>query len=201
MSEEVEVPELLTPIERRIYGYLVDHLKRETYQPSIREIGARFGIRSTKTVTEHLQSLQRKGYLDRLPSRSRALKLIGLDLSPRTYTIPVYGHAGDGLEEPEGRYDLDQALACAPDCYLVRVSGDHLREHGIRDGDLVLVAPCSELEDGEVGLIERQGRIELEDRIRPLSGEMGGAPDGPDRAGTGRCLGAIRALLRTYPGG
>ena len=65
--------EVLTPIERRIYNYLVDYLKRETYQPSIREIGTRFGIRSTKTVTEHLQSLQRKGYLDHTRHRRDVL--------------------------------------------------------------------------------------------------------------------------------
>ena len=51
------MPEPLTKIERRILNYLVDYLKENTYQPSIREIGKRFGIKSTKTVSEHLQSL------------------------------------------------------------------------------------------------------------------------------------------------
>ena len=107
------MPKALSPIERRIYNYLVDYLKRETYQPSIREIGSRFGIRSTKTVTEYLQSLQRKGYLDRTPSRSRALKILGLDLSPETYTIPVYQDpAPEGWNEAEVQYDLDRNLAC-----------------------------------------------------------------------------------------
>ena len=51
------MPEVLSKIERRILNYLVDYLKDNTYQPSIREIGKRFGIKSTKTVSEHLQSL------------------------------------------------------------------------------------------------------------------------------------------------
>jgi SOS-response transcriptional repressor LexA len=33
------MPETLTKIERRILNYLVDYLKENTYQPSIREIG------------------------------------------------------------------------------------------------------------------------------------------------------------------
>ena len=101
--------EVLTVIERRIYNYLVEYLKRETFQPSIREIGTRFGIRSTKTVTEHLQSLQRKGYLDRTPSRSRALRILGLNLSPDTYTIPLYrnGSYESPDDDVEARYDLE----------------------------------------------------------------------------------------------
>ena len=46
------MPEPLTKIERRILNYLVDYLKENTYQPSIREIGKRFGIKSTKTVSD-----------------------------------------------------------------------------------------------------------------------------------------------------
>jgi len=47
----------LTDIERKILDYMVQYLRSNTYQPSIREIGERFGIKSTKTVSEHLQAL------------------------------------------------------------------------------------------------------------------------------------------------
>ena len=53
----------LTPIERKVYHYLLDFLAENTYQPSVREIGRRLRIRSTKTVTEILQSLADKGYV------------------------------------------------------------------------------------------------------------------------------------------
>jgi SOS-response transcriptional repressor LexA len=43
----------LTDIERKILDYMVHYLRSNTYQPSIREIGERFGIKSTKTVSEH----------------------------------------------------------------------------------------------------------------------------------------------------
>ena len=44
------MPEQLSTTERRVYHYLLDFLGEHTYQPSIREIGKRFRIKSTKTV-------------------------------------------------------------------------------------------------------------------------------------------------------
>lgn len=189
------MPETLTPIERRIYNFLIDHLKKETYQPSVREIGSRFGIRSTKTVTEHLQSLQRKGYLDRTPSRSRALKILGLNLSPRTYSIPIYGQVpGRLMTEPDGAYELDQGFACSADCFLVRVRGDHLNEAGVRDGDLLLVQPGEAAEVGGPVVVQRAGRIELGEAS---TGPSGNGAAGDQHAG-GRLLGVARGLIRSF---
>ena len=51
----------ITEIERKILDFMVHYLRSNTYQPSIREIGERFGIKSTKTVSEHLQALADHG--------------------------------------------------------------------------------------------------------------------------------------------
>ena len=55
----------LSPLERRVYHYLLDFLAQNTYQPSVREIGRRFRIKSTKTVAEVLQALADKGFIER----------------------------------------------------------------------------------------------------------------------------------------
>jgi len=195
--------EVLTPIERRIYNYLVEYLKRETYQPSVREIGKRFGIRSTKTVTEHLQALQRKGYLDRTPSRSRALRILGLNLSPDTYTIPVYKHRVNetGDEEVEARLDLDRSLAYSADCFMVRVNGD-LRELGVLEGDLILVEPRDRLGEHDLAVYDYEGAIKVfgPTQVAPngsiLPGMVAAEIDGNSAP---KFLGAVRAVLRTIP--
>jgi repressor LexA len=184
--------EVLTPIERRIYNYLVDYLKQETFQPSIREIGSRFGIRSTKTVTEHLQALQRKGYLDRTPSRSRALRILGLNLSPDTYTIPLYRNgAHDSDDAVEARFDIDRSFACSADCFMVRAYGAGLESWGVLDGDLLVVEPCDAVKDGDLAVYEREGGVELSDL--PPGGQNGNPPT--------RFLGVVRAVFRTLPKG
>ena len=151
------MPAQLNKVERRILDYIIDYLKRNTYQPSIREIGKRFGIKSTKTVSEHLQSLADKGYIERDSSRSRAVRVVGMDLAPETLQVPLYGRiaAGEPMllrEHVVDDYTLDRKLAPAPDAFFLRVQGDSMTEVGIQDGDLVLVVPTdmSEIENGEI---------------------------------------------------
>lgn len=186
--------ESLTLIERRIYNYLIDYLKRETYQPSIREIGTRFGIRSTKTVTEHLQSLQRKGYLDRTPSRSRALRIHGLDLSPDTLTIPVYRNGRREEDDLEARYDLDRSFACSADCFMVHAEQD-AHDLGILAGDLILVDPAAEPGPGD--LLVRMGGgsvsvIRAGDEGSTTGASENGASSGFNLLGVGRTV--VRSL-------
>jgi repressor LexA len=71
------MPEQLTSTERKVYHYLLDFLAEHTYQPSIREIGSTFQIKSTKTVSDILQSLAKKGYIERAAARSRGVRLLG----------------------------------------------------------------------------------------------------------------------------
>jgi repressor LexA len=49
--------EQLTKLESSVYHYLLDFTAEHTYQPSIRDIGKQFKIKSTKTVSDLLQSL------------------------------------------------------------------------------------------------------------------------------------------------
>jgi SOS-response transcriptional repressor LexA len=55
------MPDQLSTIERRVYHYLLDFLGEHTYQPSIREIGKRFRIKSTKTVSDILNRSRTRG--------------------------------------------------------------------------------------------------------------------------------------------
>jgi len=140
----------LNDIERRILDYMVSYLRANTYQPSIREIGEEFGIKSTKTVSEHLQALAEKGFLERDPSRSRGVKILGVDLSPDAITLPCYPSLPDdgsfsGFGEGAETYlTLDRRLAGARGSFLVRARGEELVSMGAQSGDYVLVEPVSD---------------------------------------------------------
>src|SRR5437764_15433990 len=99
------MPESLTAVERRVFHYLIDFLSENTFQPSIREIARKFHIKSTKTVSDLLQSLERKGYIERDASRSRGVRLLGYAGGGKTQPIPFYGriHAGEPALLPEHR--------------------------------------------------------------------------------------------------
>lgn len=144
-------------IQRGILDYIESYLRRHTYQPSVREIGARFGIKSTKTVSEHLKALAAKGYLERDPSRSRGARIVGLDLNAETLSVPCYTRIshrrGDAREEESAQsYAIDRRLAGRAGSFFVRVSGDEAGALGYEDGDLLLAQPllAHEIRDGDV---------------------------------------------------
>jgi hypothetical protein len=86
-----------TPLERRVYQYMIDFLAENTYQPSIREIAKRFHIKSTKTVSDLLHSLTSKGYIERDQSRSRGVRILGYAAAGQTQPVPFYGRIHNGF--------------------------------------------------------------------------------------------------------
>jgi repressor LexA len=170
---EATMPQSLTDLERHILDYLVEYLRRNTYQPSIREIGRRFQIKSTKTVSELLQSLAVKGYIERDASRSRGVRLLGLSMEAATVSVPFYGGVSSPAERtPLEAFELDRKLAGASGTFLVTMQGDVLSAEGIRDGDLLLVEPVSNVESGDIVLARVQGASAIRRFARQGSGAV-----------------------------
>jgi len=147
--------EPLTPVERKVYHYLLDFLAENTYQPSIREIGKRFRIKSTKTVSDLLGSLAAKGYIERDPSRSRGVRLKGFAALGGTQPVPYYGkiHAGEPAllpEHQEGHITMDRRFVPNEQSYFMKIKGDSMIGRGINHGDFVMVNPTAEAQDGDV---------------------------------------------------
>lgn len=143
----------LTEIERKILEFMVQYLRANTYQPSIREIGERFGIKSTKTVSEHLQALADKGYPERDPSRSRGVKILGMDLSAQTVSLPCYSEMPRGRgDKAEAHLAIDRRLGGDKGGFFVRAAAGDLAALGIQEGDFVLIEPATvaDVEDGAV---------------------------------------------------
>jgi len=154
-STAVRQVEPLTDIERKILDFMVQYLRANTYQPSIREIGERFGIKSTKTVSEHLQALADKGFLERDPSRSRGVKILGVDLGADTVSVPCFAglpDAADAGARPEMHVSIDRAFGGERGSFFVRAASGDLAVLGVAAGDFVLVSPV-ELEDVEDGTV------------------------------------------------
>ena len=145
----------LTPTERRVYNYLIDFLAENTYQPSVREIGKKFRIKSTKTVSDLLASLSTKGFIERDHSRSRGVRIVGHGSQASTQPVPYYGriHAGEPALLPEHRagfLTMDRRFLPTDDVFFLRVKGESMIGRGIFDGDYVLVSPSTRAKDGDI---------------------------------------------------
>ena len=149
------MPDTLSAVEQKVYHYLIDFLTAHTYQPSVREIGKRFRIKSTKTVSELLHALERKGYIERDPSRSRGVRLLGYAGARRTQPIPFYGKiaAGDPILLPEhrkGYITVDRRFLPSEDVFWLKIQGESMIGRGIFDGDYVMIQPSTEVEEGMI---------------------------------------------------
>ena len=147
--------EPLTKLESSVYHYLLDFTSENTYQPSIRDIGKQFKIKSTKTVSDLLQSLAKKGYIERDPSRSRGVNLLGYGGALRTQPVPYYGriHAGEPALLPEHRQGfitVDRRFVPSDDVFFLKVKGDSMVGRCINDGDYVMVNPRQDPHDHEI---------------------------------------------------
>ena len=61
----------LTQRQQMVLDFIRQSITDRGYPPTLREIGARMGIRSTNGVNDHLRALERKGYLTREDMKSR----------------------------------------------------------------------------------------------------------------------------------
>ena len=156
----------LTATERRVYEYLIDFLAEHTYQPSIREIGRQFQIKSTKTVSDVLQGLARKGFIERDPARSRGVRLVGYTGVGGTQAVPYYA----GVRATEQALDaslqaghlvLDRRVAGSERSFLLRAEGESMRERGILAGDYVVVDPTVKPTEGAIVAARVAGQVVL----------------------------------------
>jgi repressor LexA len=65
----------LTGKRREILDFIAAHQREKGYPPSVREIGEAVGLTSSSTVHTHLQTLQRRGFLRRDPTKPRAIEV------------------------------------------------------------------------------------------------------------------------------
>jgi repressor LexA len=195
----------LTELERRVLDYLIEYLRANTYQPSVREIGTRFTIKSTKTVSELLQSLADKGWIERDPSRSRGVRLLGMDMGADTVAVPLLDGASGSA--PPAMLQFDRRLVGRHGTFFVAMDGDHLVEDGIRRGDLLLVEPfdVADAVTGDIlwvrtatgGAARRAVRDGVGLRLEAVAGEQVGTPLTPRQAAAvveGRVVGIVRRL-------
>jgi repressor LexA len=150
----------LTTRQRQVLDYISDYICERGYPPTIREIGDHMGIKSTNGVSEHLETLWRKGYLIRDEERSnlaRAMRLKHLPTVPvGALQIPLLGEVTAGaprlaIQEAEENLFFDrQLVGDNRDLFALRIDGESMIERGIFDGDIVFVKRTNQAQDGDV---------------------------------------------------
>ncbi len=69
----------LTAQQRKVLDVIRESVATKGYPPTLREIGAHMGIRSTNGVNDHLRCLERKGWIVREDMKVRSIRVIKAD--------------------------------------------------------------------------------------------------------------------------
>ena len=71
---ELSLPPL-TEIQERVLRFVVEFAQMNGFPPTQAEIGANFGFKSANSASLHLETLERKGYVQRKPNAARGIRL------------------------------------------------------------------------------------------------------------------------------
>ena len=140
--------------QQKILDFIKAEIEDKGYPPSVREICAAVGLRSTSTVHAHLNHLEAQGLIRRDSTKPRALEV--LDGShARGRSVPLVGRVTAGMpilaeENIEDYLTLPQSMVGRDELFCLRVQGDSMIEVGILDGDIVVLRQQDTAENGEI---------------------------------------------------
>jgi repressor LexA len=170
----------LTDRQLEVLRFIAHEIESRGYPPTIREIGEGLDIASTNGVNDHLKALEKKGYLQRDPVKSRALiptaagrealgapderegrviSLLGrreIRGGGRMVEIPILGRVAAGQpilaqEQVEDTVQVDSFfLGTSKKVYGLRVQGDSMIGDGILSGDYIFVKKQLQADEGEI---------------------------------------------------
>ena len=188
-----------TDKQDKILEFLNQHIEEKGYPPTVREICAAVGLKSTATVSYHLAELKKQGRINADSSKRRC---ISLPNSQKAGKIPVLGVVTAGLpiyahEDIEGYIPWDGD----PGCFALRIKGDSMIGAGILNGDKVIVRPQPDATNGDIVI----AMIDDEATCKRFHKDQTGIwllPENPNYSpidGTdAQILGKVKAVLREY---
>jgi repressor LexA len=183
----------------RILEYVNQFVQEHGYAPSVREIGAAVGLRSTASVSYHIQALQDKGLLLSPGEKGRKRSIV---TNARQGQIPVIGVVTAGVpilacENQEGTMAWDGE----PGCFALRVRGDSMVGAGILSGDKVVVRPQQTANDGQI-VVARIGDEATVKRLYRRNGQVWLMPENdayePIDGSEAELIGLVKAVVREY---
>lgn len=144
-----------------VLEYIYKTVNAQGYPPTVREIGSAIGLSSTSTVHGHIDRLQKNGFLEKDPTKPRALEVtkLGLDalgVQDKNPTIPLLGvvTAGEPILAVEEATDFfpvpPEYENDSSNLFMLTIRGESMINAGILSGDQVIVRKQSTADNGTI---------------------------------------------------
>ncbi|QXE17426.1 transcriptional repressor LexA [Clostridium sp. 001] len=155
----------------QIYEFIKTQIREKGYPPSVREICAGVGLKSTSTVHSHLEKLEKKGFIKRDASKSRTIEIVEKSISKSTkkelIDIPIVGTITAGMpilavENIEDVFPLPiEYVKNKNQLFILKVQGESMIDAGILDGDMSIIEQTNFAENGDIvaALIDNEATL------------------------------------------
>ena len=159
----------ITPKQEQILEFLKDCILRKGYPPAVREICEAVNLKSTSSVHSHLETLEKKGFIRRDPTKPRAIEICDDSFQmvrTEMVSIPVVGQVAAGTpilaeQNIESYFPIPAEYIPKGESFALRVRGDSMINVGIFHGDQIFVNVCNTASNADivVALVEDSATV------------------------------------------
>ena len=150
--------EQLSDKQQQILEFIKRRILDKGYPPAVREICEAVNLRSTSSVHSHLETLERKGYIHRDPTKPRAIEITDDDFNlarREIINIPVVGTVTAGepilaVENIKEYFPMLPNHISNKNTFMLHVRGESMINAGVLSGDHILVKQQDTAENGEM---------------------------------------------------
>ena len=153
----------LNNTQKKIYEFLAER-SQNGVPPTVREICAAVGLKSTSSVQSNLDALEAAGYIERDPMLKRSIRVRGQENN--VTQVPLIGTVTAGMpilavEAIEGYVPFSGGDASDKPLFASRVRGDSMIKCGILSGDIIIAEKTPVADNGDivVALLEDEATV------------------------------------------
>ena len=142
--------------EERVFNYIKEKIQTTGYPPSVREICAALGFKSTSSAHQYIERLANKGYISKDDLKTRAIKIVGTE---STIPLPIVGKVAAGepilaQENIEDYFAIGESFfnkdSLKNDNFILKVQGESMINAGINNGDYIIVSKQNTARNGQI---------------------------------------------------
>lgn len=161
----------LTPKQKKVYDFICACIEKNNSSPTITELAEFLKVSSLRTVTQYLESLERKRMIVRSKGSSRGIRLASkINELSQTVMLPVVSAAGCDNMNVFAEQTFDEFITLDREflkgnnpqrVVVFRAMGDSMIDAGIETGDFVLTEMTNDInqKDKVVAIVDGMALI------------------------------------------
>lgn len=158
----------LTERQQQVLDWIRRYVRQHGVPPTRVELAHGLGLSEASSVTDHLKRLEKSGWIQVLPNKTRSIRLLNEDL-PLVGPLAEVAAGTPILCEENIVERLPAAIAerFRPRAdYLLTVRGDSMSRTGLREGDIAAIHRTTSAESGQVVVARFGDEVTLKRFVR-----------------------------------